>query len=539
MSYHLVINRYVSCFGLFYGVCVVKLKQIETPRLIIRPVALGDEYEINTAINNSLEVLQKWQVWAQDPSLKTTREFVQAGAFAWYTGIGNELPMVVVHKQDNKIIAATGFNDKSDFEKGLYEIGYWCDSYYQGKGYVTEYANALTRYAFEELEAFKVVIAMQIDNKKSIAVAKRLNFICAGTEARDPSEYVASLKPLSYLYTIAGVAALPVLKCSWSDSKSKARGGDVFNWVKMILNISDNQQFKGSKTIVQTPWSYVAEINIGCKRFYLKTTPKKLALESVVIEYLAKECKASVPKILAINEGLNSFLMQDSGVSLRSILKQNFAHDLVSRSCSQFAQLQITTSLDLSALMALGVPNWGLEQLPELFANLLNDIEFLKSDGLTSTDLSKLNSLVPKIKLLCDELASFAIPETMVQCDFHDNNILYEPSLDQLTVIDLGEVVISHPFFVLVGYMWQLMKHHGLQSNSEHYQIIKNAYLDEFLEFGTRGSLASAYNISNILWHVYSALAQFRLLKACTSDLMQLQCGKLSSTLRDIIQKLL
>ena len=190
---------------------MVKLKQIETPRLIVRPVALGDEYEINMAINNSLEVLQKWQVWAQDPSLKTTREFVQAGAFAWYTGIGNELPMVVIHKQDNKIIAATGFNDKSDFEKGVYEIGYWCDSYYQGKGYVTEYANALTRYAFEELEAFKVVIAMQIDNKKSIAVAKRLNFICAGTEARDPSEYVASLKPLRYLYTIAGVAALPEL----------------------------------------------------------------------------------------------------------------------------------------------------------------------------------------------------------------------------------------------------------------------------------------------------------------------------------------
>ena len=86
--------------------------------------------------------------------------------------------------------------------------------------------------------------------------------------------------------------------------------------------------------------------------------------------------------------------------------------------------------------------------------------------------------------------------------------------------------------------MQQLIKHHGLQGNSKHYEIIKNAYFDEFLAFGTRESLASAYNISNILWHVYSALAQFRLLKACTSDLMQLQCGKLSSTLKDMIQNL-
>ena len=52
---------------------------------------------------------------------------------------------------------------------------------------------------------------MQIDNEKSIAVARRLNFVCAGTEARDPSEYVASLKPLSYLHTIAGVATLSEL----------------------------------------------------------------------------------------------------------------------------------------------------------------------------------------------------------------------------------------------------------------------------------------------------------------------------------------
>ena len=261
-------------FLVFYGECVVKLKQIETPRLIIRPVALGDEYEINTAINNSLESLQKWQVWALDPSLKTTREFVQAGAFSWYNGLGNQLPMVVVHKQDKKIIAATGFNDKSDYENGVYEIGYWCDSCYQGKGYVTEYANALTRYAFEELEASKVVIAMQIDNEKSIAVARRLNFVCEGTEARDPSEYVLPLKPLSYLYSISVVTTLPELKCSWSNSNSKERGGDVLSWVKELLNVSDDQQLNGSKTIAHTPWSYVAEINMGRERCYLKTTLK-------------------------------------------------------------------------------------------------------------------------------------------------------------------------------------------------------------------------------------------------------------------------
>ena len=38
---------------------IYKLRQIETPRLLIRPVQLGDEYPLNKAVNNSLELLQK------------------------------------------------------------------------------------------------------------------------------------------------------------------------------------------------------------------------------------------------------------------------------------------------------------------------------------------------------------------------------------------------------------------------------------------------------------------------------------------------
>lgn len=69
-----------------YNEKIYALKQIETPRLIIRPVQLGDEVAINKAVNNSLKPLQKWQPWAKDPSIDATREFVQRGVlriFQW------------------------------------------------------------------------------------------------------------------------------------------------------------------------------------------------------------------------------------------------------------------------------------------------------------------------------------------------------------------------------------------------------------------------------------------------------------------------
>ena len=93
---------------------IYKLKQIETPRLLIRPVQLGDEYPLNKAVNNSLELLQKWQPWAKDPSIEATRGFVQRGVFAWESGSVVDFSMVVIHKEDNKIIAASGYNDRTD-----------------------------------------------------------------------------------------------------------------------------------------------------------------------------------------------------------------------------------------------------------------------------------------------------------------------------------------------------------------------------------------------------------------------------------------
>ncbi|MCF6777281.1 GNAT family N-acetyltransferase [Thiotrichales bacterium 19X7-9] len=153
-----------------------RLKKIETPRLILRPIMLGDEIQINKAINNSLESLVKWMPWANDPSLKTTREFVEKNVLVNQSNTVTEFSMVVIHKRDKKIISCSGYNDRSNFNQGLYEIGYWCDIDYQGKGYVTEFVNALTCYAFKELHAKEVVIKTEVENLKSIAVAQRLGF---------------------------------------------------------------------------------------------------------------------------------------------------------------------------------------------------------------------------------------------------------------------------------------------------------------------------------------------------------------------------
>lgn len=286
---------------------IYKLKQIETTRLIIRPVQLGDEFPLNKAVNNSLEILQKWQPWAKDPSIEATRGFLQRGVFAWESGSVVDFPMVVIHKQNQRIIGASGYNDRSDINQGLYEIGYWCDIDYQGKGYVTEYANALTRYAFDALMASKVVISMQVENKKSIAVAERLGFSNESVKDRDPLDCVSEQAEKNYIYSTNSIDNLPTLKVFWSHVDNDSTDVQVIAWAKDRLKIKDEKAWASSKAIIKTPWSNVLEINTGIEIVYLKQTPKDLFLDAINLPYNAED-PISVKQHNKINKGFTWFI---------------------------------------------------------------------------------------------------------------------------------------------------------------------------------------------------------------------------------------
>ena len=154
---------------------------IETERLLIRTPRLGDEIELNQAINRSLNELQRWELWASDPSLETTAEFIKNGVESWDSDKQSEFPMIVIHKQDKMIIGASGYNKASEPSVPYYEIGYWIDTQYTGLGLATELTNALTRYAFVTLKAIRTQIFAHIENLKSIRVAQKCGYTLEAT----------------------------------------------------------------------------------------------------------------------------------------------------------------------------------------------------------------------------------------------------------------------------------------------------------------------------------------------------------------------
>lgn len=214
------------------------LQKIETPRLTIRPVQVGDEVALNEAINKSLSLLQRWMPWAKDPSFKTTQVFVQRSVIDWEAQQSQEFPMVVIHKADNKIIAASGYNEKSDPTKPYYEIGYWIDADYQGQGFITEMVNALTKYALIAIRAKRVQICTQAENIKSIAVANRCGYKVEAIMKNYCIDCITGLPADSLLFSCCDIKQLPQLEITWQHKRKEK----IF--FAKTTNLSDNQPTK-------------------------------------------------------------------------------------------------------------------------------------------------------------------------------------------------------------------------------------------------------------------------------------------------------
>ena len=291
---------------------------------------------------------------------------------------------------------------------------------------------------------------------------------------------------------------------------------EALEWAIHYLLSNGYKLSESAPDIIQdTPWSYVSRFITSSGHIYLKCTPKSLGLEVDVIRTLSYALRVPVPEVIAHHPSWHCFLMKDAGATLRSILKRDFDTDLVCEAVNQFATTQLKVADKLDVLMDIGVPDWRLDKLPGLYQQLLLNKDILVEDGLSEIEIQKLNALFTKVSELCEKLSNYAIKQSIVQPDFNDNNTLVDESSHNMTLIDLGELAISHPFFSLHNFLLQMKKHHGLTENDARYLKIKDAYLSNYMHCESKEHLLDAFLMTQLLFPVYCALSDERLLNAC------------------------
>lgn len=288
----------------------------------------------------------------------------------------------------------------------------------------------------------------------------------------------------------------------------------IINWATKTL-IARGYSLKHSPEIIlETPWSHVLRFSTSQGNIWLKQPAPAIAQEAKITRLLAEQFQAPVPIIIAMNDDLHCFLMKDAGLSLRSFLQVDFKADLLGRAVREFTQIQRSMEKNYEAFFALGVPDWRLHHMPDLYNQLVHETVFLQAEGLTDRERQILQDKSSQIAEEIHWLSTFHIPETIVQSDFHTNNILIDPDTQKLTFIDFGEIVITHPFFALHNFFPQAVTHHAVQEEDETWFQLQDACMENWLNHGTKQELLKAFMLAKKLWPIYAALVDFRFMHA-------------------------
>lgn len=147
---------------------------IRTPRLLIRNVMPGDGAAMQEVRVESWDDLCKWMDWTAH-GIGTVDDAEKIIRTNYAKFILREDMMCAAFTHDGRLIAMCGLH-RFDWRVRSFDIGYYVRTSEHNKGYATELANALTRFAFGALDARRVVIEAATSNAASRRVIEKLGF---------------------------------------------------------------------------------------------------------------------------------------------------------------------------------------------------------------------------------------------------------------------------------------------------------------------------------------------------------------------------
>ncbi|WP_175639165.1 GNAT family N-acetyltransferase [Metabacillus schmidteae] len=154
-----------------------------TDRLLIRMPKPGDGKAVYDAIQASIDELKPWMPFAQKEQSEQETEINIRNAYVRFIN-REDLRLLIFLKDTGEFIASSGLH-RINWDVPKFEIGYWIDTRYSGKGYITEAVQGISNFAFNELKARRIEIRCDSKNEKSRRIPERLGFTLEGIFKND------------------------------------------------------------------------------------------------------------------------------------------------------------------------------------------------------------------------------------------------------------------------------------------------------------------------------------------------------------------
>ncbi len=142
---------------------------LETERLVLRPLTPEDAPTV-ARLAGRREIADTTISIPHPYSQDQAREWI--ATHAGPAGAGKELVFGITTRQEGRLMGAVGLRE-IDTEHSQAEMGFWTEVESWGKGYATEAARAVIRYAFEQLKLNRVYAHHMVRNPASGRVLQK------------------------------------------------------------------------------------------------------------------------------------------------------------------------------------------------------------------------------------------------------------------------------------------------------------------------------------------------------------------------------
>ncbi len=251
-------------------------------------------------------------------------------------------------------------------------------------------------------------------------------------------------------------------------------------------------------------WSTVLCVSTSGGLFYFKAVAPGFAYEPTLTQFLSANWPDCIPHVLAVDTERRWMLMKDAGNPLRTLILTGDTQSnrvYLEQAFARYAQFQIETVAYTDKVLSLGCPDRRLHMLPSMFEELITNNSSLlmgQKGGITESDLEQLHNFTPKVREMCDELASYQLPETLHHDDFHTNNILINER--GYVFFDWGDSAVTHPFCSMFAALRSA--HYRLHYADDALLRLRGAYLEPWTSFAShlsRERLLAAFSIAQRL----------------------------------------
>ncbi|HSJ88670.1 MAG TPA: phosphotransferase [Anaerolineales bacterium] len=258
-------------------------------------------------------------------------------------------------------------------------------------------------------------------------------------------------------------------------------------------------------------WSTVMRVPTNKGMLFFKATAGETIYEIALTEKLAAWFPDCLPELIAVDAARGWMLLRDGGEQLRVLIRPTQDVKPWEPVITRYADLQIELTQHVPEILALGIPDYRLSVLPDLYAQLLADPSSSMIDqekGLASKEYQQVQNLTERFKGICAELDTFGLPASLNHGDFHDGNVLIKDG--RVTFFDWGDANMTHPFMSLrtffVSMEIALQLDDYAPATPEMIQLL-DRYLERWEAFASKERLLAAYNLSRPVASIVKALS--------------------------------